>query len=423
MARTLTPRDMYPIMNALVAQATGETSLTVTNGSDFVSAGELVVQTGNENVMNALSMVLGRTLFAVRPYGAKLQIINALNTGEYTHRLRKISYYNKGAEPSGDWNTDLYTNLADGYDNGSNGGASTASMWEQHQALPLELQFGGSNTIEFAITRYENQIKEAFRSPEEFLAFVEGILTEKGNEIEMAKEAFNRMNLLSKIAATFDCASYNNGAVIDLIAGFNASVGQTYTRTVVLQSHLQEFLQYFTATFKTVSDKLTYNTINYHWDVPKTVGGDTYHILRHTPYKNQRAILYKPFFTQAKAKVFSEIFNPEYLESGAKWEGVDFWQSFAAGPAISFTPGICDMDPTSPTYGTQITGSAVSQDYILGVLYDEDAIMTDFMFDSVDTTPLEARKRYRSTYWHALRGAINDPTENFVVFYLGAGGP
>ena len=423
MARTLTQKDAYALMNALVAQATDESSLSVTNASDFVSAGELVMQGGTENVLNALSMVLGRTLFAVRPYGAKLQIINALNTGEYTHRFRKISYYNKGAEPAGDWNTDLYTNLADGYDNGANGGASAGSMWVQNQAMPLEMNFGGSSVYDFSLTRYENQTKYALRSPEEFLAFVEGILTEKGNEIEMAKEAFNRMNLLSKIAATIDCASYNNGAVIDLIAGFNASVGQTYTRAVVLQSHLQEFLQYFTATFKDISDKLTYNTINYHWDVPKTVGGDTYHILRHTPYKNQRAILYKPFFTQAKAKVFSEIFNPEYLESGAKWEGVEFWQSFSAGPAINFTPAITDMDPTSPTYGTQIAGSAVAQDYILGVLYDEDSIMTDFQFESVDTSPLEAKKRYRNTFWHVSRNAINDPSENFVVFYLGAGGP
>ncbi len=121
MARTLTPLDAHAIMNALVAQATGQASITATDMSSFVAAGELVLATGMENTLNALALVLGRTLMAVRPYGAKLGMINALNTGAYSHRLRKISFYSREALPAGDWNTDLYNNLVTGYDNGSNG--------------------------------------------------------------------------------------------------------------------------------------------------------------------------------------------------------------------------------------------------------------------------------------------------------------
>lgn len=428
MARTLTPNDAYALMNALVEQATGQSNLSVTNTSDFVSAGELVLSTGIENTLNALSTVIGRTFVAVRPYGAKLGILNTISTDGYTNRLRKISFYSKQAEPSGDWNTTLngsplYTNFAEGYDNGSNGGASTGSMWTQSLPMPLQLNVAGQSVWEESLTVLEKQWAVALRNESEFLDIAAGIMTQKTNDIEMTKEAFNRMCLLNKIAAVIDTASYNNGAVIDLIAGFNASVGQTYTRQVVLESHFQEFLQYFTATFKTVSDMMTYNTIKYHWDIPKTVGGDTYNILRHTPKRNQRAIMYNPFFTQAKARVFSEIFNPQYLEDGSQFELVDFWQAFDAGPAIAITPAITDMDTTSPTYGTQIAGSNVSEDYILGVLYDEDALMIDYQFESANVTPLEARKRYRNMFWHFSKNAINDPTENFIVFYLGAGGP
>ena len=137
--------------------------------------------------------------------------------------------------------------------------------------------------------------------------------------------------------------------------------------------------------------QLTDDTINYHWEVPKTVGGDTFVITRQTPKDRQRAILYAPFFTKAKAEVFSEIFNPQYLEDGAKYETVNYWQAVNAGPAISVTPAITDMDTTSPTYGTQIAGANVAEDYILGVLYDEDALMIDYQFESANTTPLEAR--------------------------------
>ena len=92
MARTLTPQDAHALINALVEQATGQASITATDTSSFVAAGELVLATGVENTLNALSLVLGRTLMAVRPYGAKLAMINALNTGAYSHRLRKISF-------------------------------------------------------------------------------------------------------------------------------------------------------------------------------------------------------------------------------------------------------------------------------------------------------------------------------------------
>lgn len=422
MARTLTPKDAHALMNSLVAQATGEASLTVTNSSDFVSAGELVLATGTENVLNALGIVMGRTLVAVRPYRAKLNIINALNTGEFTSRLRKISFYQKPAQAAGDWNTDLYTNFAEGYDNGSNGGASTGTMWEQSLPIPLEMNFGGQSVWDECITVLENQIKIALRDEDEFLRFVSGFMTQKANDIEKTKEAFNRMTLLNKMASVYDMSSVMPGSVVDLIAGFNAEKGTTYTRAVVLQSHLQEFLQYFTATFKIYSDLMTHDSIKFHWSPTKTVGGTSYVLPRHTPKDRQRAILYAPFFIRSKAEVFSEIFNPEYLEDGAQHELVDYWQSIDSPTSISVTPAVTDT-AAGATYGTQIVGSNVALDYVLGCLYDVDSVMTDYQFEGANATPIEARHRYHNLYWHFSKNSLSDPTENFVLFYLGAGGP
>ena len=117
MARTLTPQDCHVLMNLLVKEATGQNSeIQEVNSSNFVSVGEQVLATGTENVLNSLSLVLGRTFMAVRPYKAKLAIINAMNTDMYSSRMRKISFYSRDAQASGDFNTQLYTNLADGYD-------------------------------------------------------------------------------------------------------------------------------------------------------------------------------------------------------------------------------------------------------------------------------------------------------------------
>ena len=63
-------------------------------------------------------------------------------------------------------------------------------------------------------------------------------------------------------------------------------------------------------------------------------------------------------------------------------------------------------------------GSKVNLDYVLGILYDEDALMTDFQLESTATTPLEARKHYRNIWYSFAKNAINDYTENAVIFYM-----
>ena len=203
MARTLTPIDGHAIMNALVKQATGIDNVTSFDASSFISAGETVLATGLENVLNSLNIVLGRTLVAARPYTGKLNKMQAIDTGVYSSRMRKISFYSKYAVADGRHNTNLFTNLTDGFTNGQGTAQSTKSMWEQHQPMPLEMNFGGSTVWQDCITTYEDQLQTAFRSVEDFTRFVAGYLTEHGNDIESQKEAFNRMMLLNKIASTY----------------------------------------------------------------------------------------------------------------------------------------------------------------------------------------------------------------------------
>lgn len=176
MARTLTPQDCHVLMNALVKQATGQSTSSVIDTSSFVSAGEKLLATGVENTLNALSIVLGRTFMAVRPYKAKLAIISAMNSDLYNSRLRKISFYSREAKASGDWNTQLNgVNLKDGRDNsginpdqGAN--SATASMWEQNQPVPLEMNFAGQSVWEDSTTVYKYQLKIAFQVKQSFLS-------------------------------------------------------------------------------------------------------------------------------------------------------------------------------------------------------------------------------------------------------------
>ena len=413
MARSLTPRDCYALINLMVKEATGQdATIQAVDPSTFVSVGETILNTGYENTLNAISMVLGRTMMAVRPYKAKLYLINALNSGLYANRIRKISYYAREAEASGAFNTQLFTNHAMGYDNGNNSGNSTASMWVQNQPVPLELNFAGSSTWQDSTTVYEWQLQQAFRDESSFGSFVAGILTEKGNDIESQKEAFNRITMLNFMAGIYDLNAVTGGA-INLTAAYNAKFGTNKLTNDLLTTDYKSFLEFFVSTVKTISDTLTNRSKKYHWSPAKVIDGVSYVLLRHTPKSKQRFLLNAGFWRDAESRVMPEIFNEQYLDI-KNFEAIEFWQNEFEPTKISVTPAIPDIsDPTEQTAGTAVTLA-----HVIGLIYDEDALMTDYQLDTVNTTPLEARKGYRNTWYTFRKNAINDFTENGVLLYM-----
>ena len=146
----------------------------------------------------------------------------------------------------------------------------------------------------------------------------------------------------------------------------------------------------------------------------KTINGEEHVLLRHTPRDRQRVILYEPMFVEAKANVLPEIFNPEYLKV-ENFEGVDYWQNENVPMAINVTPAINDINTPSQ----QIAGNNVAIDNVLGVLFDEDALMVDYQLESALSTNVEARKRYRNIWYTFAKNSICDFTEKGILYYLG----
>ena len=420
MPRTLTPVEGYAVVQAMLDQLTGQqNSIQVVDASSFASAGEQIMSYGTENVMNTLGLVVGRSYMAVRPYSAKLKILNAINSGTYTNRFRKISYYARDTKPSGWFNTDQNTNLADGFTNGqnkdSNGDAqSTKSMWEQNVPVPLEMNFGGTTTWQDSQTVYEDQLEAAFSSPEEFAQFVSGYMTEKANDIESQKEAFNRIALIQHIGMIYDMSANMTGSVVNLTYEFNQEFGTSYTSAQLRSTYLKEFLAFMVQRIQTDSDRMTNRSKKNHWSPAKTVGGVSYTLLRHTPKEKQKLMLYNPLIIKSRAYVFPELFNEQYLKI-ENFEGVDFWQN-------ELEPAKVDVYPALPNVSTpangQIKGDRVQIAYLVGMLFDEDGLMIDYQLDTARSTPVEARKGYRNIWYTFAKNIISDATENGIIYYM-----
>lgn len=131
--------------------------------------------------------------------------------------------------------------------------------------------------------------------------------------------------------------------------------------------------------------------------------------------------MYNPFWNDAKAMVYSEIFNEQYLQP-AQFEAVDWWQSYTGGPAVNLKVTVPGWLESMITNGSTTTDTSYTFNvpYVLGVLFDEDAVMVDYQLEKALVTPVEARKGYRSTWYSFQKGAIADPSERFIVLYLSA---
>ena len=172
-------------------------------------------------------------------------------------------------------------------------------------------------------------------------------------------------------------------------------------------------LETFVSEFKTISDMMENESILYHFSPPKTVGLDSYVLPRITKKPDQRVMMLSKFWNDAEAMVLPQIFNDRYLKLD-QFEKVDYWQNINEPEKIDVIPAIIDTNDLTK----QTAGAEVQLSYVLGILFDRDAIMVDFHLEDVSTTAKEARKHYR-TVWNTInKNPLWDPCENIIIFIL-----
>lgn len=399
MANSLTPRDVYSLMNSIVSQATGQTSHAVVDTSSFVSVGETLLRTAPENTLNAISTVLADTIFSVRPYRGKLDSLR-VSQRRWGAQVRKIVPLYKAAEASEDWNTDVNgTQLDDG---------NSVDMYKINKPTVIQLNFYGTSVLQKHITRFRDQLALAFTSETEFIRFIDAIMTEFNNEIELLNENKTRLALINFMLGIHEMGLTE----VDLVANYNADHRTTYTRDQLLTTYTTDFMKYVAAQIKTYSSFLTEMSAKNHANLTGYAP-----ILRHTPRERQKMVMYDPIFIQAESEVYSGLFNPSYLDIG-DFEGVNFWQSQDTPTAISGKPNILDVSTGQSADAAAATGI----DYVLGLLYDEEALGVMPQFDYSSVSPFNSAGGYWNVYYHWRFNTYNDFTENAVLFVLGAGG-
>lgn len=389
--------DAAVLLNSIVSQATGRTSITPTNLQDFISVGQTALSVGPDPLMQAISQVLSRTIFSVRPYSEKFSGLRA-DALRWGNHVRKLSIADS------DWESDqrYYESTADFLDNGD-----SVDMYKIKMPNVLQTNFYGQNVVQRSITIFRDQLNVAFSNPEDFMRFVSMIMSNVSDQLAQARESTARMALANFIGGKNILGA---GHVFHLIDEYNTATGQSLTATTIFNpANYATFIRWVYGFIKTISDRMTERSVIYQQNVTGKA------ISRHTPKARQKLYISAPDINRMDAEVLSITFNEDRLNLG-EVESVGYWQSIETPNSVSVTPSYMGTD------GSIVNGTAQVVNNIFGLLFDEEAIMVQSVNEWSAPTPFNPAGGYTNTYWHQSNRYLNDFTEKGVLFLLDSAG-
>ena len=394
---SLTPVDVYKIVNDMNSQMFGTKEIAVVDTSSFVSVGEKMLRSGTENIMNAMAVTFMTNYFPNTPYIGKVRILDETAERWGAITLETVPLH-QDEEASEDTNTDLN---ATQFDDGN-----SVDMYKIKKPKVVQLKFYGTKKEQNHITRLDDQLSQSLRSEKEFSLFYTSVMTEFRNDIEQAMEAGRRLTLCNYIAGLSAMGLYE----VDLTQEYNTEHGTQYTGLQLRTTYAKEFVPWFVAYVQNLSDCMTERSTMYHANFS---GQD---ILRFTPKEYQKFVMLNSFWKQAQTSVLSAAFNDRYLRI-ADVEFINYWQSIKDPEQIKIKPNILDL----ATGESKDASTNVELPYVLGCIFDRRAVGVNYQFTKTITTPVNAAGDYYNTYVHYRKNYWNNFTHNGVVFVMGEG--
>ena len=386
----LTFNQLSTILNGIQSQVTGASAIAPVNTSEFVSVAQSVLKTGADPVMSAISQILGRTIFSVRPYSAKFKGL-LMDNQRWGGITRKINYVDKS------FTDDSGFSLTDG---------QAVDQYIVNKPEVIQTNYYGSNVYQKSVTIFRDQLDTAFSGVNEFGEFISGVMQNISDQIEQAHEDTGRMTIANLVGGIIAAQKANQ--IVHLLTEYNALTGKKLTaNTVYAPENYKPFMLWVYSRIAKASAMLTERSQLYHFNLTGKP------IQRHSPVNRQRLYLYADARYQTEAQVLADTYHDNYLSFG-ETETVNYWQS------IEFPAKI----QVKPVYFKEADGSIVTaadnvtQDNIFAVIMDEEAAGMNIFNYELAATPYNARGRYTNMWWSFNERYFNDFTENAMVFLL-----
>ena len=383
---TMSFEDASAILNNIRQQVTGESSLAPVNTADFVAVDTTLLQSGYDPVLNAITQMVTKTIFSIRPYSRKFGGIK-VDSEMWGSIVRKLAVADKAWEPNAEFD------LVDG---------QSIDHYKVSKPDVLELKFYGAEDFSKHYTIFKDQLNNAFSGPAEFGRFMSMVVQNVSDMIEQNFESIARMVIANYVGGK----KVADNGVVHLLTEYNSETGQSLTSTTVFApANFGDFMKWVYARIDTLTSLMTERSNKFQIQV---TGKE---ITRHTPYEYQKVYLYAKLMNDMKARVLSSTFNYGFIEY-ADVEEVNYWQSIDTPMAIDVTPNYLDTD------GSIKTGAEQNITNLVGVIFDREALGYTVMNEWSATTPLNASGGYWNTFYHFLMKWWVDYSEKGIILLL-----
>lgn len=402
MANDLTFTQASAILNEIQSQATGRATIAAVDSASFITSAQTALKTGYDPLMKAISQVLSRTIFSVRPYRRKFNGI-MVDQITYGNRVRKLSIADSDLV-----NDDRYQYPV-AYTAGKtppNGDGQGLDQQIQRKPKILETNFYGANVYEDYYTIFKDQLDCAFTTPDEFSRFITMVTQNVTDKLEQVRENIARATIANHIGAILN--EGQNGRVIHLLSEYKTLTGlkDLTAQSIYQPANFKPFMQWVFARISAISALMTERS-----EMFQTVVNEM-HVLRHTPLDRQKVYLYAPARFQTETMAIADTYHDNFLRF-ADNETVNFWQSIETPDSISVKPVYIGTD------GALVTpADAVEQAGIFGIIFDEDALGYTTMQQWSNPAPFNARGGYTTMWIHETQRSWSDLTEKAVVLLL-----
>lgn len=392
------------ILGEAVEQATGLKVFTnISTPEQFVSVAQTALKTGYDPIINALSQIWSKSIYAVRDYSSPLTSLE-MDLPRYGNALRKISPV---AAKMQDDHRFIWPVAYDATGHASNalGNGESVDMYKISKQEVLQTNFYGTAVYQQRYTTFKDQFDVAMSSADEFMRFNAMNMTERNNDKESYREAVARGMQANFIAAILD--EGQNSRVVHLLSEYNTETGLSLSAQSVYQpDNFAPFMRWVYARLNVIARFMGERSQLYQTVI------NAKPVLRHTRGSDLRVALYSKAYEQMRTMALSTTFHDDYLKL-AKFEGINFWQSIEKPDSVNITPVY-----TSTTGAVKKASKAVNQAGIFGIMHDRDALGYCYTNTWSATTPLNIDGGYWNTAEHATIKTIQDNTEKAVVLLL-----
>ena len=378
----------------LYKEATGQyPAIQIANTSDFTSVGTTLLQGGYDPIISAISQVLNKTIFYIRPYSQKFKDLN-VSAEKWGSIVRKINFIDSALDAN-----DQRLTLTDG---------SSIDPYVVKKPKVVQTNFYGATEYQDHVTIFKDQLDSALKDAAQFGSFMAGIMQNIADKHAQIKEAEARA-LLNNFITTKYSVDTNNA--INVFQKYYDETGVTLTWADMLDvTNYTAFTRWLGGFIATLIDGMAERSLDYHMNI---TGKE---IMRHTENRFLKKYYSANIFNHINASAAAGLYNEERvtkLLDGA--EKVTYWQNKEVPYSVQGKPAYLN----TTTGAVDVAGSSVLVENIIGVLFDEEACGMTTLSTWTAPTNFNPAGGYYNVYWHFTQKTWNDFTENFVLLYGG----